>query len=106
MYNARMAGSTTKLLNVRLNAEDAQKADFLRGTGVEISDLVRQAIREEYQRRRKRPRTPEEVKQWFEELYRRFPTPPNEAPYEQIDTTDRRAMSEYIRKRLKAERPK
>jgi hypothetical protein len=39
------------LLNVRLDAEDARKVAELRRAGVQISTLVRQAIRAEHEQR-------------------------------------------------------
>ena len=40
------------LLNVRLSADDARRAAELREEGIQISDVVREAIRAEYLRRR------------------------------------------------------
>ena|SRR6266550_6249279 len=69
-----------KLLSVRLGAEEARAVDYLRRHGVEISSLVREAIRVEYDRRRAQKgngRTPSEI---VAEIIARYPTPPGYKP--------------------------
>jgi hypothetical protein len=69
----------TKLLNVRLNEQDARIVEDLRSEGVEISSVVRDALRAEHARRRKSKR-PLDVAKIMEEIYRRHPTPPDYKP--------------------------
>ena len=76
----RSMAAATKSLNVRIDAEDARKIEALRGEGVEISDLVRKAIREEYKRRHPRPRTPADVEAMLRRLYEKYPPSPDEPP--------------------------
>lgn len=103
MYNVNMAGNTTKLLNVRLNVEDAQKVDFLRQTGVEISELVRGAIREEYARRSRRPKTPEEIQKMLERLHAKYPIP-HDLPPRTYNVHDRKEARQAIVEHLQRKR--
>lgn len=88
-----------KLINVRLDAGDASKARFLRGEGVEISRIVRNAIREEYERRhvKKRRRT---AKQILEAIYAAHPEPAD-APPPVANIHDRRAFRDAVARRLR-----
>lgn len=88
----------SRLLNVRLNADDERIVRQLRTRGVSISDLVRRAVRAEGDRAAmERPR----VSQVFEEMLSRYPKPPG-VPNRRPKATDRRAVSTYIRKRLRS----
>ncbi len=64
-----------KLLNVRLDTEDARKAAALRKDGVEISTLVREAIRAEYQRRGHQHRNGQTAAELVNSLFEKFPDP-------------------------------
>jgi hypothetical protein len=85
-------------LNVRLSVEEMRMTAALRRAGIEISSLVRAAIREEYRLRveqRARGRGSQVVRQILREL----PDPP-ELASRGFDTTDRRAVSKHIKVRL------
>src|SRR5437867_2536277 len=93
--------SMKRILNFRLNDDDARRADELRRHGINLSDLVRQAIRDEYERRNPKQRTGEELVQAIREIHERIPLPPD-LPRIGVDVTDRRAASEFIRQRMLA----
>ena len=90
-----------KLLNVRLGPEDASMAAELRKEGVEMSSLVRDAIRTEYGRRRRKLR-PEDVDALLAEIYARHPEPSDGAP-PTVDILDRRSVREHVTRRIRAE---
>jgi len=91
------------LINTRLNAEQAAKARWLRKQGVEISQLTRQAIEAEYDRRRKRPRTPEQIRAIFQRMRELYPEPEGRES-RGLDIRDRRAVQDYIVKHLKSKK--
>jgi hypothetical protein len=82
-----------KLINVRLDARDARKADALRKQGVEISSVVREAIRAEYERRRKRRRDDRSAAEMLADIYAKYPDPPDLSPrdYDVHDAKQARA---------------
>jgi hypothetical protein len=90
-----------KLINVRLGPEETAMAAELREEGVEMSSLVRDAIRSEYGKRRRRLR-PQDVDALLAEIYARHPEPEGATP-PTIDILDRRAVREYIARRVRAE---
>ena len=87
-----------KLINVRLGPEETAMAAELREEGVEMSSLVRDAIRSEYGKRLR----PQDVDALLAEIYARHPEPEGGAP-PTIDILDRRAVREYIARRVRAE---
>ena len=89
-----------RLLNVRLGIDDARRAAELRKTGVQISRIVRDAIRAEHDRRvgrRRARRRPEEI---LAEIYAAHPDPPR-APHRAFDLRDRRAARRAILRKLR-----
>jgi hypothetical protein len=94
---------STKLINVRLAAEDASKAEALRAQGIEISNVVREAIRAEYARRVGQRRTVKNVRRTLQEIYQRHPVP-EDLP--SVDTTNRAAAHDWILQQLKRKRIK
>lgn len=88
-----------KLLNVRLDSADARLAADLRKAGVQISRLVRDAIRAEHDqrigKRRRRPR----ARDVMARIYAEHPNPPG-LPRQRLDLRDRRAVRRTIAKRL------
>jgi len=90
---------SSKLINVRLASADASKAAALMADGVELSNLMREAIREEYERRSARRRKGTDIRQVLHELDERYPLPKNLPPRE-VDTRDRIAVSNYIAERI------
>jgi hypothetical protein len=89
-----------KLLNVRLNEDDAHIADQLRRAGVEISSLVRQALRAEYARRRGGMKDQRPVADILAEIYAQNPAPPDYTPRD-YNVHDRREAREAILRKLK-----
>lgn len=92
-----------KLLNVRLDADDTRRVSQLRQAGVEISRVVREAIRAEHGRRvgrRGQPR-PAEV---MGAIYAAHPDPPG-LPRRRYDMRDRRAARRAIARKLRCVRP-
>ena len=93
-----------KLLNVRLNEDDARLAAALRQEGVELSRVVRNALHAEYERRiagRVRRRSAAVV---MAEIYAACPDPPR-LPRRSYDLRDRRAARRAIVSRLRRRRP-
>ena len=93
-----------KLLNVRLDADDARYAEELRRAGVQISRLVRDAIRSEHAQRlgvRGKRRTPKAI---MKQIYAEHPDPPRQ-PRRRLDLTNRRALRRAVRARLTHRRP-
>ena len=92
----------SRLLNVRLDEERARKARTLRENGFLLSDVVREAIDEKYERVKRRPRTARDVEKIMRAIYERHPTPPD-APSRGYDITDREAVRAAIVKELRHE---
>src|SRR5262249_1444596 len=91
----------TTLLNVRLGAEDQPMVAELRAGGTAMSELVRDAIRTEYARRRRRLRA-RDVDALLAGIYARHPDPPG-PPQERPESLDRRAVRASIQRRLRPE---
>jgi hypothetical protein len=100
-----MRKTLSKSLTIGINKEDARIVAELRRAGVEISSLVRQAIREAYARRsRTKARSdPRSVSEYFAELYARYPTPPDEPP-RNYNVQDRHEAREAILRMLNRKR--
>ena len=79
-----------KLLNVRLGDEDARRVAYLRQAGIQLSRLVREAIRAEYDRRVGHRGTHRRPAQVMAEIYAACPDPPD-LPARTIDLRDRKA---------------
>ena len=91
------------LLNVRLSADDARRAAELRKAGVQISSLVREAIRGEHDRRVQRPRAQQSTAEILAAIYTAHPDPPR-APHRGFDLRDRKAAREAILGKLQRRR--
>ena len=89
------------LLNVRLSEEDARRAAALRKAGVPVSDVVRKAIRAEYERHGSPGRRRRKPSEFIAELFERFPDPPDAKSEQRVDTTDREAVRRYIVDKLR-----
>ena len=85
-------------LNVRLSEDEARMASALRRVGVQVSSLVRAAIREEY-RLRVEQRALTRGSRVVKQILRELPDPAGLPPRE-FDTTDRRAVRAHIQQRL------
>ena len=91
-----------KLVNVRLNADDARLVAELKKRGVELSGLVREAIREAYAAER-RGRTGRRVADIMAEIYAELPDPAG-LPPARYDLRDRRSVRRAIARRLRRSR--
>jgi hypothetical protein len=91
-----------KLVNVRLNEDDAAKAEALKKQGIQLSSLMRQAIRDEYERQHSQ-REHIDTDAVLERIYAEHPLPADQAT-PPVDTTDRRAFREHILTRLRRKR--
>ena len=86
------------LLNVRLGPEEERMAAALRGAGVAISGIVREALRSEYERRigRKRQLKGSEV---VAAVIESLPDPPGLLARD-FSAADRRAVRRHVRAKL------
>jgi len=91
-----------KLVNVRLSDDDAAKVADLRREGVELSEVVREAVRARHLTLQP-ALSPKDVEPLLESIYARHPlTAKDERPA--VDTTNRRAMQKFIRSKLRRRR--
>ena len=95
----RIYSKVMSLLNVRLGPEEERMAAALRGAGVAISGLVREALRSEYERRiggrKRQPKGSEVVAAIIESL----PDPPALLARD-FSAEDPRAVRRYVRAKL------
>ena len=87
-----------RLLNVRLRPEDAARVAALRARHVPISQLVRDAIRNEYERLRS-PLRARDVDALLRALYEHHPDPPGLTP-PSVDVRELRAVRQAVVRRL------
>ena len=88
-----------KLVNVRLSDDDAAKVAELQRQGVELSEVVREAVRARHLALRP-ALTAKDVKPLLEAIFARHPLDPNDMS-PAVDTTDRRAVAKLIRSKLR-----
>ncbi len=88
----------SRLLNVRLTPEDERAVAQLRARGVSISEIMRRALRAEVSRNE---HIQVDAESLVAELQARFPTP-SKPSARRVDATDREAVREHIKKRLRA----
>lgn len=89
-----------KLLNVRLGPEDARMAADLRKGGIQISRVVRDAIRAAHERQAVAPVSRMRAREIMTNIYREYPDPPN-LPRATRDLRDRGSVRRVIRQRLR-----
>ena len=87
-----------RLLNVRLDDEDAKLVRALRDRGVSISTVVRQAIRAEAGKNRATASLDTDL--LVREMLERFPTPARYVRSPRVNSADRRQVQELIRRKL------
>ena len=87
-----------KLINVRLEADDVAKVRALKESGVELSAIVRHAVRSEYSRRLA-SRSRADVAQTLREIYATHPAEP--IARRTFDVHDRHAFAAAMRRHLK-----
>lgn len=89
-----------KMINIRLNPDDERRAEALQKSGVTVSEVVRRAIREEYERRVGTPRPADWAAKLVADVIRRHPTKTRAA----VASTDVEGARTYIRARLSRKR--
>jgi hypothetical protein len=91
------------LLNVRLSPDDARRAAELREDGIQISDLVREAIRAEYLRRRSGKPGDRRPSLLVKEILEALPDPAD-MPDRIVDPADRHALRRHVAAKLRGRR--
>jgi hypothetical protein len=91
------------LLNVRLSPDDAHRAAELREEGIQISDVVRAAIRAEYLRRRLGKPSKRRPSLIVKEILAALPDSVD-APLGAVDSADRHAVRRHIAAKLRGTR--
>lgn len=91
------------LVNVRLEAEDARRVAELRRAGVQISGIVRQAIRDEHARRVGKRAGGRAAAALLARIYADHPDTPDVRP-RGFDLRDRRAVRAAVEKRERRRR--
>lgn len=91
------------LLNVRLSPDDARRAAELREEGIQISDVVREAIRAEYLRRRAGKPGNRRPSLIVKEILAALPDPEG-MPERAVEPTDRHAVRRHIAAKLRGRR--
>ena len=91
------------LLNVRLDAEDARRVAELKRAGVQLSGVVRRAIRSEHQRRIGNRHGGEHAAEVMAEIYAACPDP-KDTPRRSYDVHDSKQARSAIMKKLRARR--
>ena len=86
-------------MNVRLDRDDARRAAELRRAGVQISRIVRDAIRAEHDQRIGKRRERGRASDVLARIYVEHPDPPG-LPRRRLDLRDRRAVRRAIAERL------
>jgi hypothetical protein len=88
-----------RLLNVRLDEQDAQLVRRLRERGVSISDLVRGALRTEA--KALVSKVPPDTDALLAEIRRRFPRPAGAPDTPAVDSTKRKQVQALVREKLR-----
>ena len=84
---------SSRLINVRLDAERLRKAQTLRERGVALSDVVREAIDERFLQLRSESQP--DVKAIIRRMFDQYPDPPD-LPQREYDVHDRHAARKAI----------
>jgi hypothetical protein len=92
------------LLNVRLSSDDGRRVAELREDGIRISDVVREAIRAEYLRRRPGQQGGRRPSLVLKEILAALPDPAD-MPRRTVDPADRYAVRRHIVAKLNRRRP-
>jgi len=92
---------TSRLINVRLDADRVRKARKLRERGVVLSDVVREAIDERFLELRSKSRP--DVKAIVRRIFEQYPDPADLPPRD-YDVHDRRAARAAIVRKLRPTR--
>jgi hypothetical protein len=90
---------SSRLVNVRLDEERVRKAKALREKGISLSDVIRTAIDERYERALS-TRGPRDVRAILERLDAEYPITAKDLPSLKYDVHDRRQVAAVIRRGL------
>jgi hypothetical protein len=90
---------SSRLVNVRLDANRLRKAQTLRARGVALSDVVREAIDERFAALRQSESAPD-VRTIVRRMFEQYPDPPDLPPRD-YDVHDRRAARGAILRKLR-----
>ena len=93
---------TSRLVNVRLDAQRLEMARRLRANGITLSDLIRDAIDRQYQQLVTSSKS-RDVKAVMKEIYRQYPDPPD-LPPQDYDVHDRNQAKMAILRKLRRKR--
>lgn len=91
---------SSRLVNVRLDADRLRKARTLRARGMALSDVVREAIDERFAALR-RSESPPDVRTIVQRMFQQYPDPVDLPPRD-YDIHDRRAARVAILRKLRA----
>ena len=94
---------SSRLVNVRLDAERLRKVQMLRERGVVLSDVVRDAIDERFAALHRSESQPD-VRTTIRRIFEQYPDPPDLAPRD-YDVHDRRAARTAILRKLRRVQP-
>jgi hypothetical protein len=89
---------SSRLVNVRLDADRLRKAQTLRARGMALSDVVREAIDERFAALRSE--SSPDVRTIVRRIFEQYPDPPDLLPRD-YDVYDRRAARVAIRRKLR-----
>lgn len=92
-----------KLVNVRLDADDARRAADLRASGVQLSQIVREAIRAAHGQRANRRAASLRPSAIVAAIYAEVPDPPG-LPRPRYDLRDRHSVRRAIGARMRRRR--
>ena len=93
---------SSRLINVRLDADRLRKAQTLRARGMALSEVVRQAIDERFAALR-RSESPPDVRTIVRRIFDQYPDPPD-LLHRDYDVCDRRAARVAILRKLRTGR--
>jgi len=86
-----------KMINVRLAPDDERRAEALQKSGVTVSEIVRRAIRAEYERRVPASKKGRNMADLVAEIHARHPVTGRRP---RVDLTDRHAVQRFIRAQI------
>lgn len=93
---------SSRLVNVRLDANRLRKVQTLRARGMALSDVVREAIDERFAALRK-SESPRDVRTIVRRIFEQYPDPPD-LPPRTYDVHDRHAARVVILRKLRTVR--
>jgi hypothetical protein len=92
----------SRLVNVRLDSERLRKAQTLRRRGISLSDVVREAIDQQYSELRSTSRI--DAKALVREMFEQYPDS-SDVPPRDYNVHDRRAARAAVLRKIRPVRP-